>query len=156
MDEYRVGDYVYFHEREQLAKHIVNDCLIYEMGGDRLTTNLTLIDLPGKKGKIISVDPEKNHYIVQLENNKTVLFFKEALDEFCRGVKSIEEIPMPKTNYHMECIDVVRVATESLNGIEAYLVGQIIDHIWRYKDKENPKDDLSAVQHYLYILISMT
>lgn len=51
-----------------------------------------------------------------------------------------------------ECIDVIEDVTKNLKGFEAYLVGNIIKYIWRYKIK-NGAEDLKKARFYLNKLI---
>ena len=52
----------------------------------------------------------------------------------------------------LECIDVIKAATEKLKGIEAVDTAQVIKYIWRWKEK-NGKQDLEKAKWYLQDLI---
>lgn len=52
----------------------------------------------------------------------------------------------------LECIDVIKAATEKLTGIEAVDTAQVIKYIWRWKEK-NGKQDLEKAKWYLQDLI---
>lgn len=54
----------------------------------------------------------------------------------------------------IECIDAIRVATEDLNGIEGFDVGQVIKYLWRFK-KKNGLEDLKKAKWYLDHLIGL-
>ena len=52
----------------------------------------------------------------------------------------------------IECIDAIQAAVTDLPGKEAWLVGQIIKYIWRYRWK-NGLEDLKKARFYLDRLI---
>ena len=52
----------------------------------------------------------------------------------------------------IECIDAIAAAVQDLPGKEAWLVGQIIKYIWRYRWK-NGLEDLKKARFYLDRLI---
>lgn len=60
--------------------------------------------------------------------------------------------PAHYTRGGIECIDAITAAVCELPGTEAWLVGQIIKYIWRYKWK-NGLEDLSKARFYLDRLI---
>ena len=60
--------------------------------------------------------------------------------------------PAHYTRGGIECIDAITAAVCGLPGTEAWLVGQIIKYIWRYKWK-NGLEDLSKARFYLDRLI---
>ena len=58
----------------------------------------------------------------------------------------------PHYNQHgIECITAIQAATGE--GYEAYLQGNIIKYVWRYKYKGKPKQDLEKAEWYLKRLI---
>jgi hypothetical protein len=52
----------------------------------------------------------------------------------------------------VECIDAITVATEGLQGIEAFCTGNAIKYIWRWK-KKNGREDLEKAQWYINRLL---
>lgn len=52
----------------------------------------------------------------------------------------------------IECIDVIQAVVTDLPGKEAWLVGQIIKYVWRYRWK-NGLEDLKKARFYLDRLI---
>ena len=56
----------------------------------------------------------------------------------------------------IECIDAIEAAVKELGGQEAFLTGQVIKYMWRWKRKhrENPAEDLRKAQWYLNRLIN--
>ena len=52
----------------------------------------------------------------------------------------------------IECIDAIESATINLDGVESYLVGNIIKYLWRY-DEKNGIEDLRKAKWYLEFLI---
>ena len=52
----------------------------------------------------------------------------------------------------IECIDAIQAAVTNLPGKEAWLVGQIIKYVWRYRWK-NGLEDLKKARFYLDRLI---
>jgi len=52
----------------------------------------------------------------------------------------------------VECIDAIESATVNLDGVESYLVGNIIKYLWRYNEK-NGLEDLNKAKWYLEFLI---
>lgn len=60
--------------------------------------------------------------------------------------------PAHYTRGGIECIDAICAAVEDLPGKEAWLVGQIIKYVWRYRWK-NGAEDLKKAQFYLGWLI---
>lgn len=73
-------------------------------------------------------------------------------------------VPVPKTKHDpvnhpdhytrggIECIDAIASAVQDLPGKEAWLVGQIIKYVWRYRWK-NGAEDLKKARFYLDRLI---
>jgi len=59
--------------------------------------------------------------------------------------------PTHYNNGRMECIDAIQAATEE--GYEFHLQGTIIKYIWRYRNKDNPVQDLMKARWYLDRLI---
>lgn len=55
----------------------------------------------------------------------------------------------------VECIDAISAAVKDLEGEEAFLTGQVIKYLWRWKrkHKENPAEDLRKAEWYLHRLI---
>jgi hypothetical protein len=60
--------------------------------------------------------------------------------------------PQHYTRGGVECIDAIAAAVQDLPGKEAWLVGQIIKYVWRYKWK-NGAEDLEKARFYLDRLI---
>ena len=60
--------------------------------------------------------------------------------------------PQHYTRGGIECIDAIAAAVQDLPGKEAWLVGQIIKYVWRYKWK-NGAEDLEKARFYLDRLI---
>ena len=56
------------------------------------------------------------------------------------------------TRGEIECIDAIQAAVTNLPGKEAWLVGQIIKYVWRYRWK-NGLEDLKKARFYLHRLI---
>lgn len=54
----------------------------------------------------------------------------------------------------IEVIDVMEAFTEDLNGAEAVNTSQIIKYILRWKNKNNPLEDLKKAKWYLERLIN--
>ena len=52
----------------------------------------------------------------------------------------------------VECIDAIAVATEGLQGIEAFCTGNAIKYLWRWK-KKNGREDLEKAQWYINRLL---
>ena len=61
--------------------------------------------------------------------------------------------PPHYNNSEIECIDVIRAATE--NGYEYYLQGVILKYLWRYRHKGKPIEDLKKAEWYLKRLIGV-
>jgi hypothetical protein len=61
--------------------------------------------------------------------------------------------PEHYTRGGIECIDAITAAVCELPGTEAWLVGQVIKYVWRYKWK-NGLEDLSKARFYLDRLIA--
>lgn len=61
--------------------------------------------------------------------------------------------PQHYTSGDIECIDAIKSAVNGLTGNEAYLTGQVIKYIWRWK-KKNGKEDLQKADFYLKRLIA--
>ena len=55
----------------------------------------------------------------------------------------------------IECIDAIEAAINQLDGVEAYLTGQCIKYIWRWKSKGG-HEDLRKCRWYLNRLIGLT
>lgn len=60
--------------------------------------------------------------------------------------------PAHYTRGGIECIDAIAAAVQDLPGKEAWLVGQIIKYVWRYRWK-NGAEDLEKARFYLDRLI---
>ena len=52
----------------------------------------------------------------------------------------------------VECIDAIAVATEGLQGVEAFCTGNAIKYLWRWK-KKNGREDLEKAQWYINRLL---
>jgi hypothetical protein len=61
--------------------------------------------------------------------------------------------PKHYTTGKVECIDAIESAISELKGREALLTGQCIKYLWRWKKKENPKQDLEKALWYLKRLL---
>lgn len=53
----------------------------------------------------------------------------------------------------IECIDMIDSATEDLNGLEAFCVGNAIKYLCRYRKKGKPKEDLQKACEYINMVI---
>lgn len=62
------------------------------------------------------------------------------------------ECPSHYMQGSIECIDAIEAAVSGLDGPEAFLTGQIIKYIWRWKWK-NGEEDLQKARWYLDRLI---
>ena len=60
--------------------------------------------------------------------------------------------PSHYTQGGIECIDAIESALTGLEGFEAYLTGNILKYIWRWKSK-NGVEDLKKARWYLDMLI---
>lgn len=60
--------------------------------------------------------------------------------------------PAHYTKGKVECIDAIEAAVSDLNGMEAFLTGQVIKYSYRYKDKGG-SEDLRKAEWYLRRLI---
>lgn len=60
--------------------------------------------------------------------------------------------PAHYTRTGIECIDAIEAAVCDLNGTDAFLTGQIIKYVWRWKWK-NGAEDLNKARWYLDRLI---
>lgn len=60
--------------------------------------------------------------------------------------------PSHYTFGNIECIDAIETVTEQLSGKEAFLTGQVMKYMWRWKSK-NGKEDLKKARWYLNRLI---
>lgn len=61
--------------------------------------------------------------------------------------------PAHYTNGKVECIDAIESATNDLKGYEAFLTGQVIKYVWRFKRKGKPLEDLQKAEWYLHKLM---
>ena len=59
--------------------------------------------------------------------------------------------PLHYNEFGIECIDAIEAATGA--GFEAYLQGNILKYLWRYKYKSKPLEDLQKAEWYLNRLI---
>jgi hypothetical protein len=53
---------------------------------------------------------------------------------------------------NIECIEVLKIATEGLEGIEAVCTANAIKYLWRWKNK-NGKEDLEKAAWYINYLV---
>lgn len=60
--------------------------------------------------------------------------------------------PAHYTRTGIECIDAIEAAVCDLNGTDAFLTGQVIKYVWRWKWK-NGAEDLNKARWYLDRLI---
>ena len=65
------------------------------------------------------------------------------------------EHPSHYTMGSIECIDAIE-SSMSNEEFEGYLKGNIIKYLWRYKNKNNPLEDLKKAQWYQNKLIELT
>ncbi len=65
--------------------------------------------------------------------------------------KMMVDKPPQYKQHGIECITAIQAATGE--GYEAYLQGNIIKYVWRYKYKGKPKQDLEEAEWYLKRLI---
>jgi hypothetical protein len=56
--------------------------------------------------------------------------------------------PPHYTGGKVECIDAIEVATEGLEGIEAYCTAAALKYLWRWK-KKNGAEDLQKCRWYI-------
>ena len=61
--------------------------------------------------------------------------------------------PAHYTNGKVECIDAIESAINDLKGYEAFLTGQVIKYVWRFKRKGKPLEDLQKAEWYLHKLM---
>lgn len=54
----------------------------------------------------------------------------------------------------IECIEAIRVATSGLDGAEAFITGNVIKYMWRWK-KKNGTEDLKKAKKYIDMLIKL-
>lgn len=52
----------------------------------------------------------------------------------------------------VECKDMIKAAVSNLSGFEAYVIGNAIKYLWRWKDK-NGIEDLKKAREYIDMLI---
>jgi hypothetical protein len=64
------------------------------------------------------------------------------------------ERPAHYTAGKVECIDAIEVAVEGLTGKEAFLTGQVLKYMWRWKKKDG-LEDLRKARWYLERLIGV-
>ncbi len=62
--------------------------------------------------------------------------------------------PAHYRNGSIECWDAIPSAIQGLSGEEAWLTGNCIKYLWRWKIKGSPKQDLEKCRAYLERLIS--
>ena len=74
--------------------------------------------------------------------------YKEAIQQ-----NDMVNQPPHYNSSEIECIDVIRAATE--NGYEYYLQGVILKYLWRYRHKGKPIEDLKKAEWYLKRLIGV-
>lgn len=48
----------------------------------------------------------------------------------------------------LECFDVIRAAVHKLDPMEAFMIGNVVKYIWRWKEK-NGVEDLKKAREYL-------
>ena len=63
------------------------------------------------------------------------------------------ERPAHYTKGDIECIEAIEAAIGELSGREAFLAGQVIKYIWRFKHK-NGREDLAKCKWYLERLMA--
>jgi len=61
--------------------------------------------------------------------------------------------PSHYTSGSIECIDAIESSMDS-EAFAGYLKGNILKYIWRYKNKNNPLEDLKKAEWYLNKLIT--
>ncbi len=82
----------------------------------------------------------------------------------CDGAKYLTDYPRYDTEHvnhpkhyqkgGLECIDVIKAATDGLTGIEAFCIGNSLKYQWRWKEK-NGIEDLKKARWYLDYLIGL-
>jgi len=82
------------------------------------------------------------------EQNKTIVNSEKTLNNVGDSVN----YPTHYTNGDIECIDAIQ-ATMSSEEFKGYLKGNVLKYIWRYRDKNNPSEDLKKAEWYLHKLI---
>ena len=118
-----------------------------------------------KDSRIKSID----EYSYILENSKGLEFilYKWDIDNLFENMDIITENnvseckvkpdnvnhPAHYTNGKVECIDAIESATNDLKGYEAFLTGQVIKYVWRFKRKGKPLEDLQKAEWYLHKLM---
>lgn len=63
--------------------------------------------------------------------------------------------PSHYTAGNIECIDAIHEAVKGLEGYEAYITGNVMKYMWRWKRK-NGVEDLKKARFYLDRLIKQT
>ena len=78
-----------------------------------------------------------------------------AVIEDCQRLEKCDPVtrPMHYTEGAVECIDAIEAAIGDLAGVEAYLTGQALKYLWRWKWKGGV-EDLKKGQWYLARLIA--
>jgi len=67
--------------------------------------------------------------------------------------KDMVNSPAHYNDFGIECIDAIEAATGS--EFKAYLQGNILKYLWRYKYKGKPLEDLQKAEWYLSRLITV-
>lgn len=73
-------------------------------------------------------------------------------DNHLPDITNMVEHPPHYTAGRVECIDAIESAVVGLDGGQAYLVGNIIKYLWRFKRK-NGLQDLQKAEWYLHRLM---
>jgi len=125
------------------AKHgsIKNFADLYTLG-QSIQTEMPI----GSLGSFILAKWLTNFYID--EQNKTIVNSEKTLNNVGDSVN----YPTHYTNGDIECIDAIQ-ASMSSEEFKGYLKGNVLKYIWRYRDKNNPSEDLKKAEWYLHKLI---
>lgn len=75
-------------------------------------------------------------------------------DGVCAFHGKVNDAIKPSYYDNDACIRAIEEATKDLKGAEAFITGNVIKYMWRWKRK-NGVEDLKKVQRYLDMLIEM-
>ena len=96
--------------------------------------------------KIIGTLTTKVHSVADLEQSE-----RQKLEKNISAKVDMVNHPLHYNEFGIECIDAIEAATGE--GFEAYLQGNILKYLWRYKYKSKPIEDLQKAEWYLNRLI---
>jgi len=78
-------------------------------------------------------------------------------DEHGNDLTTPTTAPVEKPSYYikggMECIDVINAVVVDCGPQEAYLIGNVIKYLWRFKQK-NGKEDVAKARKYIDMLLA--